>query len=536
MSWTVWRVIGGAVLLSIPVALLLYALGKPAIQILFQHEAFNAHAAALTNTALLGFAIGLPGQTLGLLIVLSFYALKDALTPLFINVFELGAHIGLAVFLLRILKGDNAILALPMAASLSATVAAAALCLILFLRLRAKMRMDRGMQRLLQRRRHLQMGANGRTPQLIVPYVPPENTTDVVTPLVGTISGRQVTRQLSLPFAVETPGHLRRAWLPQGGSLHFSHQNKRDKALVPTSNSHNTLVALVQQHIALISNPGTDPVIILEMLATICQQLRGEGQHFYDRVMDEYEQTTMMYANIASFQFVLGQLYQQRGSYDKAVDAYMLAMRNSPFEVIARINAAQCLLQVGLPGVAILQLQQALQSIHSTSASPIQAHMWEARPREENEILQATEVVISQLLARATESKERQEQMRNFLRRVNQTPSSYHEVVPAPRQFAIHHDYGSGLLHQVRIQQEPDDIQTYDELADIYKIQGVLHETIAKLCEQVVIYLHNNQPEQARAAIQRIGALYAQLGSIQEAHTHMHRAEELASNKLTLLQ
>src|SRR5205085_1319786 len=68
---------------------------------------------------------------------------------------------GLAVFLLRILKGDNAILALPLAASLSATVAAAALCLILFLRLHAKMKMDRGMQRLLQRRRHLQTGAVG---------------------------------------------------------------------------------------------------------------------------------------------------------------------------------------------------------------------------------------------------------------------------------------------------------------------------------------------------------------------------------------
>jgi tetratricopeptide (TPR) repeat protein len=441
-----------------------------------------------------------------------------------------------------------------MAASLSATVAAAALRLILFLRLRAKMRMDRGVQRLLQRRRHLQMGANDRTPQLIVPYVPPENAIDVVTPLVGTLNlspslslslsggqviggqviGGQVSRQLSLPFAAETSGRLRGAWHPRGAPPHLSHQNKIDKALVPASNGHNTLMALVRQHIALLNNPGTDPVIILETLTTICQQLRGEGQHFYDRVIDEYEQATMMYANIASFQFVLGQLYQQRGSYDKAVDAYMLAMRNSPFEVIARINAAQCLLQEGLPGVAILQLEQALQSIHSTSAPPIQARMWEAHASEEgDEIPHGPEIVISQLLARAIESKERQEQMRNFLRRVNQTPSSYHEVVPAPRQFAIHHDYGSGLL-QVTIQQEPDDIQTYDELADIYKIQGILHETIAKLCEQVVIHLHNNQPEQARAAIQRIGALYAQLGNIQEAHTHMRRAEELASNKINL--
>ena len=80
-------------------------------------------------------------------------------------------------------------------------------------------------------------------------------------------------------------------------------------------------------------------------------------------------------------------------------------MRNSPFEVIARINAAQCLLQVGLPGVAILQFQQALQSIHSASASHIQARMWEAHAGEEgDEIPHGPEIVISQLLARAIES------------------------------------------------------------------------------------------------------------------------------------
>jgi tetratricopeptide (TPR) repeat protein len=264
------------------------------------------------------------------------------------------------------------------------------------------------------------------------------------------------------------------------------------------------------------------------MLTSIRQQLRSDGERFYEAVVDEYKQAAAINSHTTCIQFVLGQLYQQSGSYDRAVDAYMLAMENNLFEVIARIHAAQCLIQEGLPGVAILQLQQALQSTQSSAALPIQARIWAARPREDGEMLQAPEAEIAQLLARASESKGRQEQMRTFLRRVKQTPSSYHEVVPAPRQFAIQHDFGNELLEST--QQESYDGETCDELADIYKIRGILHETIAKLCEQAVIYLRDNQREQAVAAIQGIGVLYEQLGDMQEAQTHMSRAAELASN------
>jgi tetratricopeptide (TPR) repeat protein len=301
-----------------------------------------------------------------------------------------------------------------------------------------------------------------------------------------------------------------------------------ESRLVETGNSNDVLMALVRQHIALINDPAVDPVVILEMLTSIRQQLRSDGERFYEAVVDEYRQAAAINSHITCIQFVLGQLYQQSGSYDRAVDAYMLAMENNLFEVIARIHAAQCLIQEGLPGVAILQLQQALQSTQSSAALPIQARIWAARPREDGEMLQAPEAEIAQLLARASESKGRQEQMRTFLRRVKQTPSSYHEVVPAPRQFASQHDFGSELLEST--QQESYDGETCDELADIYKIRGILHETIAKLCEQAVIYLRDNQREQAVAAIQGIGVLYEQLGDMQEAQTHMSRAAELASN------
>lgn len=305
-----------------------------------------------------------------------------------------------------------------------------------------------------------------------------------------------------------------------------------DTKPIPASNGHDTLLTLVQRHISYINNPVADPVMLMEMLTSICQQLRGDEHIFYDRVIDIYKQAVESSINPAVLQFILGQLYAQGGSYDRAVDAYMLAMQYAPFEVVARIHAAQCLLAEGLPGVAVLQLEQALHSLHSASALPLYTRIWQARPLVEGDTTEAPDVVISQLLARATESKARQEQMHSFLRRVNQTPSSYHEVAGTRKQFVTGH--GSVIL-QEDLQAEPREAESYDELADIYKIEGILHETISKLCEQVVIYLRNNQLEQARTTMQRIGTLYTQLGSTQEADTHLHRSEALASNKLKIL-
>src|SRR6266581_1209352 len=86
MSLTILKIVGGAVLLCVPTALALYYMGKPAIHLLFQHGAFNAHSSALTFMALFGYAIGLPGQNANGLLATCFYALKDARTPLTTNI------------------------------------------------------------------------------------------------------------------------------------------------------------------------------------------------------------------------------------------------------------------------------------------------------------------------------------------------------------------------------------------------------------------------------------------------------------------
>lgn len=152
MSQTILKIVGGSVLLSVPASLVLYFLGQPAIHIFFQHGAFTAHETAVTYMALIGYVVGLPGLTAGALLVLCFYAMKDARTPLFTNIATLTAHIGLLILLLKMLTGQYAILAIPLAMAVAGTAEAIFLCLILLLRLRVCVKTDKGFQRLQKRR------------------------------------------------------------------------------------------------------------------------------------------------------------------------------------------------------------------------------------------------------------------------------------------------------------------------------------------------------------------------------------------------
>ncbi len=134
------KIVGGAILISIPTAVLLALLGKPVIHLLFQHGAFTRHSTALTALALIGYAIGLPGQVASQILMRSFYALKNALIPLLTNIFAFAARISLLFFLFHTLSVKNIILAIPLAATGTATIEAALLCFLLLWRLRVSMR------------------------------------------------------------------------------------------------------------------------------------------------------------------------------------------------------------------------------------------------------------------------------------------------------------------------------------------------------------------------------------------------------------
>jgi len=148
---TALKVIGAALLLSVASAVLLYFLGKPTIRILFQHGAFTRHSSSLTNLALLGYAVGLPGEVTAQLLGRSFYALKRAYIPLLTNIVGLGIRYGFILLLLQMITGNNHILSIPLAASAESTCEALILALLLFIALHSKVKTDKGMQRLLRR-------------------------------------------------------------------------------------------------------------------------------------------------------------------------------------------------------------------------------------------------------------------------------------------------------------------------------------------------------------------------------------------------
>jgi hypothetical protein len=142
------KLLGGALILSILASLFLFVMGKPLIHLLFQHGAFNKHSSAATGTALMGYAIALPGLALATLLVIIFYAMKDAWTPFVVNFIGLGIHFVLVLYLLRTLHGQRIILSVPLAGAGSGIVETLLLGTILYFRLQTKVRSDKGMQRL----------------------------------------------------------------------------------------------------------------------------------------------------------------------------------------------------------------------------------------------------------------------------------------------------------------------------------------------------------------------------------------------------
>ena len=145
---TLFRVLLASLTFSVLAALVLSLLGRPAIHILFQHGAFDAHSSYVTNLALLGYAIALPGQAVASLLSLTFYSMKNAVLPLFISFVAMLAHVGGVLLSLHMFIGAYQILAVPLGLAADGIVSSLLLGSLLFLGLRLKARNDRGMQRL----------------------------------------------------------------------------------------------------------------------------------------------------------------------------------------------------------------------------------------------------------------------------------------------------------------------------------------------------------------------------------------------------
>ena len=317
------------------------------------------------------------------------------------------------------------------------------------------------------------------------------------------------------------------------------------------------LIALVRWHVAMITGVGSTRATSLEVLSRVRWQLRGEGLKNYNFVAREYNQAAETYPNNADVRFAIGQINQQAGYFDQAIDAYQMAMRDSSYEVLARCSTAQCLLTQGKPEAAIQQLEQALQTVRR-SGGHVDPTVWAARPREEGEEHQAPEIEISLLLAKVYGRVGKQEQMQAILRKVKHQTPNQDEVSSALAEISarrgdvhsaldeyadlVQHYRGtrqidnalSVLNEMVRL--APQDPRAHAELGEIYVNRGMLDEGTAELRLLADIYLRRNQLEQASATLRRIGNIYAETGSPEEAFMNLRRAVDLDPTNMDLLR
>ncbi len=318
------------------------------------------------------------------------------------------------------------------------------------------------------------------------------------------------------------------------------------------------LIALVRWHIAMITGMSSSSSTTLEVLSRVRWQLRGEGQKNYNFVAREYTQSTETYPNNAELRFSLGQIHQQAGYFDQAIDAFQLAMRDSSYEVLARCSTAQCLLTQGKPEAAIQQLEQALQAVRNGSGSAVDPGIWASRPREDGEEHQAPEVEISMTLARVYGRVGKQEQMQAVLRQVKQQTPYQDEVSSTLAEISARRgdvnnalDEYTDLVQHYRSKRQgdnalsvlnemvrlaPQDPRAHADLGDIYINRGMLEEGIAELRMLADIYLRDNQLEQASEALRRIGNIYGEMGNADDAFMNLRRAVELDPTNMDLLR
>ena len=86
--------------LILPATVGLAVLARPIIAVLFQHGAFGAEDTALTALALLLYLPGLPAAAIDQMLIFSFYARKDTVTPVLVGVMSTGVYLVVALSLI----------------------------------------------------------------------------------------------------------------------------------------------------------------------------------------------------------------------------------------------------------------------------------------------------------------------------------------------------------------------------------------------------------------------------------------------------
>ncbi len=115
--------------LALPAAVVLAVLRYPVIRLLFERGDFTASSTALTSQALLFYAVGLTTFAAAEIIVRTYYAMQNTITPVLVGVFTVFLNIMLAVVFVRDGWGIGG---LSLAFSIAVTVEAVLLLLLLW--------------------------------------------------------------------------------------------------------------------------------------------------------------------------------------------------------------------------------------------------------------------------------------------------------------------------------------------------------------------------------------------------------------------
>jgi putative peptidoglycan lipid II flippase len=109
---------------SIPAAVGLIALGRPAIRLLYEGGEFTAQSTELVYFALQFYVLALISQSLLDIVVRAFAAQQDTLTPLLVSLFTTAINVGLAIWLAQpqILAHGGPALANGLAVGVEATI------------------------------------------------------------------------------------------------------------------------------------------------------------------------------------------------------------------------------------------------------------------------------------------------------------------------------------------------------------------------------------------------------------------------------
>jgi tetratricopeptide (TPR) repeat protein len=284
---------------------------------------------------------------------------------------------------------------------------------------------------------------------------------------------------------------------------------------------------------------GANRVAALEVLGRLLKTLRGDGQRFYEVVVREYTQAVEASPSNVDLRYGFGQIQQQAGRFSEAIQSYQQAMSGPGMEVLGRYAVARCYLDLGGATNAMQAVRELEEAAVAARRSPVDANVWAARPREENEEHLAPDAEISLLLAKAYQQAGQLERAQQIAQQVKQVLPARGAVYPSASPAAARLTEAPGnlqeyaqLVRHYRANKQiemaidvlkkmcamaPQEPSPHAELGDIYISWGLLDEGLSELRIEVELYLHAGQSAEAAKVLQRIAAIYWDMGSREEA-------------------